>query len=346
MSQPPHEGPFEQTQPVAPAGVPPYGAVPPPAGFPAAGQPGVPRDRLAVSLTWDAVALVIAAALVGLLLATSHGVHAADIVRPLGSLGLIAAGLALSLRAGAPNLAVGAIAATTGVIGAHLAAGGWSLLTAMVVAVALATAGGLLAGLVTGGLSVPAWAVTLAGAFAATGAAEVISANTTIAVHVSGSYPASQWLAAFIVASVGGGLLWLVPAIRRAFSRSRDQADPGQWAGLGALLGAVAGLAGSSLLAGLGGVSLAAYDGAASASDGSSLTLAALAAALIGGVSVFGRRAGVLGTALGVVIVQVLQLLMAVHNVSVGWVSLAYAGLAVIGLGVSRIVESATQALS
>ena len=61
--------------------------------------------------------------------------------------------------------------------------------------------------------------------------------------------------------------------------------------GLPAGLGAVVGLTGSSLLAGLGGVALTAYDGAANpTADGVGLTVTALAAVLIGGVSVFGRR--------------------------------------------------------
>jgi ribose/xylose/arabinose/galactoside ABC-type transport system permease subunit len=120
-------------------------------------------ERIAVHLIWEGVLLVLAAALVGATLASTPEAHFADLIRPAGFLGLIAAGLALSLRTGTPNLAVGSIATVTGVIGAHLAsADGWSLWAAMTAAVALAAATGLAAGLIVGALSVPAWAVTLA----------------------------------------------------------------------------------------------------------------------------------------------------------------------------------------
>jgi hypothetical protein len=94
---------------------------------------------------------------------------------------------------------------------------------------------------------------------------------------------------------------WLVPGVRTTLSATRNAREPGRWAGLPAGLGALAGLTGSSLLAGAGGVSMAIYLGAGDPSSGGiNLTLTSLAAVLVGGVSVFGRRAGVLGTVLGV----------------------------------------------
>jgi hypothetical protein len=57
-------------------------------------------------------------------------------------------------------------------------------------------------------------------------------------------------------------------------------------------LGAVAGLAGSSLLAGLGGVAQLMRLKISQPASAQLLTTMALAAVLLGGVSVFGRRAG------------------------------------------------------
>ena len=319
-------------------------------------RPGVPqpspaapvavRDHPLASLTWDGVLLIITVALVGAALATTHHAHLADIIRPIGYLGLIATGFALSLRTGTPNLAVGAIAVTTGVIGAHLATEGSSLLAAMAQAVAIATGAGLIAGLVVAVLSVPAWAATLALAALAESVALGISNGQLIALHVSGTYPAGQWIAAFIAVSVAGGALWLVPGIRGALSKTRSAGEPGRWAGLGPGLGAVIGLTGSSLLAGAGGASMATYILVAQPSDGLSLTLIAFAAAAVGGVSVYGRRAGVLGTVLGVVIVQTVAFLMAVHDFSASWVDFAIGGLIVLGLVVNRVLESITEALN
>jgi ribose/xylose/arabinose/galactoside ABC-type transport system permease subunit len=304
------------------------------------------RDHPFVSLAWDGVLLIITVAVIGAALATTHHAHLADIVRPVGYLGLMATGFALSLRTGTPNLAVGAIAGTTGVIGAHLATEGSSLLAAMGEAVAIATGAGLIAGLVVAVLSVPAWAATLALAALAESVALGISNGQVIVVNVSGSYPSGQWIAAFIAVSVAGGALWLVPGIRGALSKTRSAGEPGRWAGLGPGLGAVIGLAGSSLLAGAGGASMATYELAAQPSDGLNLTLIAFAAVAVGGVSVYGRRAGVLGTVLGVVIVQTVFFLMEVHAFSASWVDCAIGGLIVLGLGVNRVLESITEALN
>jgi ribose/xylose/arabinose/galactoside ABC-type transport system permease subunit len=307
------------------------------------------QDHPFVSLIWDGVLLIITVALVGAALATTHQAHLADITRPIGYLGLIATGFALSLRTGTPNLAVGAIAGTTGVIGAHLATEGSSVWAAMAEGVAIATGAGLIAGLVVAALSVPAWAATLALAALAESAALGISNvnGELIPLHVSGTYPAGQWIAAFVAVSVAGGLLWLVPGVRSALSKTRSAGEPGRWAGLGPGLGAVIGLAGSSLLAGAGGASMALYEQAAQpASNALNLTLIAFAATTVGGVSVYGRRAGVLGTVLGVVIVQTVVFLMTLHAVSVSWFDFAIGGLIAVGLGVNRVLESITEALN
>ena len=305
------------------------------------------RDHPFVSLIWDGVLLIITVALVGAALSATHQAHLADIMRPVGYLGLIATGFALSLRTGTPNLAVGAIAGTTGVIGAHLATEGSSVWAAMAEGVAIATGAGLIAGLVVAALSVPAWAATLALAALAESAALGISDGQLIPLHVSGTYPAGQWIAAFASVSVAGGLLWLVPGVRSALSKTRSAGEPGRWAGLGPGLGAVIGLAGSSLLAGAGGASMAMYELAAQPpSNALNLTLIAFAATTVGGVSVYGRRAGVLGTVLGVVIVQTVLFLMTLHGISVTWFDFAIGGLIVLGLGVNRVLESITETLN
>jgi ribose/xylose/arabinose/galactoside ABC-type transport system permease subunit len=313
---------------------------------PPSAAPVAARDHPFVSLIWDGFLLIITVVLVGAALATTHQAHLADIIRPIGYLGLIATGFALSLRTGTPNLAVGAIAGTTGVIGAHLAAEGSSVWAAMAEAVAIATGAGLIAGLVVAALSVPAWAATLALAALAESAALGISNGQLIPLHVSGTYPAGQWIAAFVAVSVAGGMLWLVPGVRSALSKTRSAGEPGRWAGLGPGLGALIGLAGSSLLAGAGGASMAIYDLEAQPSTTLDLTLIAFAATAVGGVSVYGRRAGVLGTVLGVVIVQTVVFLMTLHAISASWFNFAIGGLIVLGLGVNRVLESITETLN
>ncbi len=313
--------------------------------------PSAMQDRLAVHLIWEGVLLITAAVLVIAALATTPGAHFADVIRPVGYAGLIASGLALSLRTGTPNLAVGYIAMTTGALGAHLAStNGWSLWVAMTLAVLLAGLGGLVTGLVTAALSVPAWAVTLGVAIFLQSVALGISGNNVFTVTTSGSYSTAQWLAIFVVVSVGGGALWLIPSVRTRLSMARNAREPGERADLRAGRGVVAGLAGSSLLAGVGGVSMTLYEGGANVASGAdTLTIISLGAVLVGGVSVFGRRAGLLGTMFGVVIAEAIQFIAVAdipqNGPSGAWIEVPIGGLVVLGLCVSRALESINGAL-
>jgi ribose/xylose/arabinose/galactoside ABC-type transport system permease subunit len=315
-----------------------------------------PQDSLAVHLVWEGILLVIAAVLVFAALATVPGATFAGIVQPIGAAGLIASGLALSLRTGTPNLAVGSIAIAAGAFSAHFAADGWSLWPAMTLAVVLAAVAGLITGLVTAALSVPAWAITLGAAILIQSAAFGISPNP-VQFKNPGTfqYPSVQWLMVFVVVSVGGGGLWLFPSVRLRLSRARNAGEPGRWVPLSAGTGTVAGLTGSSLLAGAGGVAITIYQGSFPggvnlASEADPLTIAALAAVLVGGVSVFGRRAGLLGTVFGVVIVETVQFMIDTNiprnSESFAWLEVPVAALVVVGLGVSRALESISNAMN
>jgi ribose/xylose/arabinose/galactoside ABC-type transport system permease subunit len=324
--------PAAQAQPVTP---------PRPTAAPAT------RDGLFVNLAWEGILLVVTVVLVGVTMASTPAAHLDLIIRPLGYGGLIASGLALSLRTGTPNLAVGSIAAAAGVLGAHLASvDHWSQWVAMLAAVAMSAVFGLMTGLVVAGLSVPAWAATLVATLLLQSVTLGISGSEPVVLHITGTYPTTLWVTIAVVVSLGGAAVWLIPAVRTALSATRSPAEPGRWAGLSAGLGAVVGLTGSSLLAGAGGVALAYYDGFGDpAAGGFNLTLITLAAVLVGGVSVFGRRAGVAGTLLGVVLVQTVLLYLEVHGTSADWIDVPVFGLAVLGLGVSRATESITDAL-
>lgn len=312
--------------------------------------PAPPPDRLLPHLIWEAVLAIIAILLVVafLIVAPSHAAGGAleNLIDQVGYSGLVAAGVPFSLRTGTPNLAVGALATAAAAIGAHLAGTAqWPVLAGMAVGVVVATIAGALIGLVTGLLSMPAWAVTLGAASIVTGITLSASREVFAPVRIDSAPPDALWLVLFLVVSLGGAFVWRVPGVRSALSASRTDGDPGRWAGWRAAVGAVAGLTVSSLLAALGGVAFAFHLGASEPSTAESLTLTAVAAALLGGASVFGRRAGIAGTVLAVLVVQLVRTTLTLLDVTATITYLVIGLLLVAGLAAGRLLESVTNSL-
>jgi ribose/xylose/arabinose/galactoside ABC-type transport system permease subunit len=301
------------------------------------------RDRMAIHAIWEIV-LLIAVGGVWYLLYRSHretvnGGALRDLMVSAASLGLVTIGMGLSLRAAAPNLAVGPIAYGSALFFAgHIDRGG--TLVAAVVTMLIAVGIGLALAALVVGFHVPAWAASLAAGF---GVVVWIETHGT-AVKLDGAYQPTRhavyWFAGFAAIALLGGLLGLVKPVRRAIGRFRPVADPARRRG-----GAAAGLTtlaivGSCAFAGVGGVLIALHAQTASpANDGLSLTALALGAALVGGTSAFGRRGGVLGTLLAVALVILVTQYVTVTDRRVAPLALA-AGAVGFGLIVTRLVET------
>ena len=102
--------------------------------------------------------------------------------------------------------------------------------------------------------------------------------------------------------SVVGGLVGLLPSVRRAVGRFRPVADPAHRRGMvAAAIIASARPSRSTVLAGARRACSASSSASrAGPSDGLELTALALGAALLGGTSAFGRRGGIFGTVFAV----------------------------------------------
>jgi ribose/xylose/arabinose/galactoside ABC-type transport system permease subunit len=349
MYQPPYEVEREEHTTLAlmdPPGPPEYPA--PPGYEPAGGRPGE-GDRVWVHLVWE---LLLAVAVLGqfvLVRSADSGALSGgrldQFIYQAAALGLVATGLAFSLRAAVPNLAVGAIASGAGVTIAKLTSDAdWGL----GLSIAVAVAGGLLAGLVLAAVvvifHVPAWAASL-GAALLIGAVSVGVADNGL-TRITGDAPDIRttgwiWFGFFVVVSTVGGAFWAAPGLRRRMGGTRQDRDPAERANAAAAAGAVIALVVSSTLAAGGGALIVLRLGAAQPTASDNLTWLALAAVLIGGVSVFGRRAGIFGTVLGVLLFSLIQLELAVESVE-SWVFTAIIGGGiVVGLIVSRLLEAA-----
>jgi ABC-type xylose transport system permease subunit len=147
----------------------------------------------------------------------------------------------------------------------------------------------------------------------------------------------------FAVLSVGTGLLCLVPAVRRTLGAYREDVEFGT-RGLVPGFVALAVLIVSSAVAGLAGVLTLLQTNVAGRSGGTGDLLFPLAAVLLGGASVYGRRVGVAGTLLGVLTLVTIQHLWLLSGVGVQYSAYggayALAGVAaIVGMLATPLVE-------
>jgi ribose/xylose/arabinose/galactoside ABC-type transport system permease subunit len=304
---------------------------------PSHGEPG--RDRMLVHGIWELLLAVAVAGLGFLLYRTDSAALSGDSLRRLAvgaaALGLVAAAVAMSLRAGVPNLAAGTVAVAAAVFFARHYSG--ELVQPLLIVLGLAAAIGLVQGVVVAGLQVPAWA---AGLGVAVGLAVWIGTGSVgLARSAYNPVPdAYYWFGGFAVLSVVAGLFGLVPPLRRAVGRFRPVADPAQRRGMVAAVFAAAATVVSSMLAAVGGLVTVWSTQQAGATDGVQLTALAVGVALLGGTSAFGRRGGIFGTVLAVALISIADAYTgAIHH---PWTGYALAAVAIgVGLAVTRVVE-------
>jgi predicted ABC-type sugar transport system permease subunit len=318
---------------------------------PAHGEVG--RDRLGVHFAWEGV-LLLGALVLGYMLWSGHksaltGADLKSLLVFVSALGVIATGAAMSLRVAAPNLALGPIAVASALWYAKSSESdlfrtvGWPLAMALAVGLGIA--------ILVVGFQVPAWAGSLVAVLAVMAWIQSRPEEVEVAGGFNPHNRAYYILGGFAALSIVAGLLGLIKPIRRGVGRFRPVADPALRRGGTAATVTIIGLLGSSALAALGGVLLAANAGAAGepvrvdGSLGLEWTALAMGAALVGGTSAFGRRGGLLGTILGTAVVALLW----VYSDRAGWnisVLLLGGGAVATGLVVTRLVETFGRPLS
>jgi ribose/xylose/arabinose/galactoside ABC-type transport system permease subunit len=307
---------------------------------PAHGEPG--RDRLGVHIAWEVVLLVAAGVLAFLLYladpAALRGGALNALLVDATAIGLLAIGAGLSLRTAAPNLALGPVAIAAAL---HFAENGdRGVVQAMLPAILAAAALGLAVAVLVVGLHVPSWAASLA---AALGAIVFIQQRST-PVALQGEFDpkrsAFYLFGGFAAVAVLGGLFGTIKPLRRASGRFRPVGDPARRRGGVAGTFAAVAIVVSMVLAMLAGVLIAVSgNGPVSPSPGVEWTGLAIGAALLGGTSAFGRRGGIFGTLLSVVL---LTLFIRYADERSWHIALtAVAAVAVVGgLLVTRLVET------
>ncbi|MFE9692062.1 ABC transporter permease [Micromonospora sp. NPDC005806] len=307
---------------------------------PSHGEPG--RDRIAVHVVWEFLLLAGLAAVTWLLWRENpdalRGGGLKSLLVAVVGLGMLALAAGLSLRAAAVNLAVGPVALAAALHFAEQGDGG--VREALLPALAVAALGGLALGLVVVVLHVPGWAASLAGAAAVI----VYIERRTSPVVVQGGYDprrtAIYLFVGFAALAVLGGLFGAIKPVRRLVGRFRPVADPAWRRGVAAGTVTALALAGSTVLAVLGGVLIAA-NGSGPVVPGTGLDWSVLAvgAVLLAGTSAYGRRGGIFGTLLAVGLVEVFLAWATARGWTVSRWALGGATLGV-GLLVTRLVEA------
>jgi ribose/xylose/arabinose/galactoside ABC-type transport system permease subunit len=307
---------------------------------PAHGDPG--RDRMAVHVVWE-VLLLLAAGGVAFLLQrydadTFKGAGLETLLVSATALGLLAVGTGLTLRAGAVNLALGPVAVAAAL---HFAENGdRGVANALGSAALGALALGVVLGLFVAVVHVPGWAASLAAALVVI----VFIQQRGAPVDVQGAYePTDHALiifGGFAAVAVLGGIFGSIKAVRRSVGRFRPVADPARRRGTVAAVLTAGLIALSMPMAAVAGVLIAAVgSGPVAPVTGFEWTGLALGAALLGGTSAYGRRGGVFGTVLSVVLITLFIEYQRARDWDISVLAIA-AGAIVIGLLATRLVET------
>ena len=308
--------------------------------FPAVVEDG--RDRLGIHLGWEVVLLVAAGVLAVLLLRVDQAAlqrPALDALLVTGTaIGLLTLGAGLSLRAGVPNLALGPIALAAAF---HYAENGdQGTVPALVPALIVAAAGGLIVAIVVLALHVPGWAATLA---AALGVIVFVQLRVE-PVDVQGDWnPTDQaflLFGGFAALAVLGGALGAVGPVRRFVGRLRPSGDPAARRGGAVAVPVVLALVVSSVCAAGAGVILAARGaGPVVPTTGLEWSGIALGLAMLAGTSAYGRRGGIFGTLFAVTALTLFLDYEGREQLNIALFAIAAAVFAG-GLVVTRLVET------
>lgn len=274
--------------------------------------------------------------------------NVSTVLRASAFVGIIAVGQTILMLAGEFDLSVGSVAAFAGTASAYVVRDWhWDLLPAVLIGLLVGAAAGLINGLLTVKVGIAALIVTLGMLYAARGLTLVVSEGQAIyplpqAVSDFGqnrvlgvSWPFIIFIALAIIAdvfvrqtTVGSRVLATggnAQAARRAGINS-DRVKIGCFV----LVGALSALAGLLLVSSI---------GTADPNMGNGYELQVIAAVFVGGVSLFGGTGTVLGTVLGLMVIQVINSGLVFLGVDINWTYVAVGVLLVAAVSVDIVRE-------
>ena len=280
--------------------------------------------------------------------------NAGEIVRASAEVGLLALALTPVILTGGIDLSVGSLLALCAVVfGMSSRDAGWPIALAAVAALATGVAAGSLNAVLVARLRIPALIVTLGTFSLFRGLAEAATAGVR---NYSNFSPAFLFLGqgtintipaqvpVLVAGAIGFWLLVHRMAMGRTLTAIGFSIDGARYAGVPVdrRVGAVYVLSG--LCAGVASLLYVARLGQAKADAGTGFELMAITAVVLGGTSIFGGRASVVGTLLGVATLAVLQNGLRLADLPTELAGIVTAALLVAALGANRVFEERNRA--
>jgi ribose transport system permease protein len=259
----------------------------------------------------------------------------ASITENVGLIGLVAAGLMLTMVVGQLDIAVASVAAVSGIIA--LLAGQNSLLLGIVAALAAAGVYGGVIGWIIARTGVSSLVLTVCMLIGLRGLALVLVPQAPAILSDD-----LFWVSDGLVARIGPtsllGVIGLVIIIALGLAMRGTRLGLSMYAvggnverargsGVNTTRVYVAAFAGSALLAGTAGILASLRSGSASGTGMDSLLLDGVTAAVVGGVSLEGGRGNIINVLLGALIVRIIAAAVALEGVQSSVESIATGGL-------------------
>jgi ribose transport system permease protein len=250
-----------------------------------------------------------------------------NIARQMAVVGVIAIGETFVIVTAGIDLSVGSVLGFCGVLFALQSVNGWPIGLAMVITLAVALVVGLFNGMLVSAAGVPPFIVTLGVLGILRGGAYLLSQGQNLALTPDASTPPiAQWAASsylgvptlfvimFVVAVVAQIFLRYTRRGRYIYAQGSNP-EGARLAGINVRATLLTVYAISGFLAGVAGVMLTLRLNGANPNNGLSYELDAISAAVLGGASLFGARGSILGTFLGVVLINELSVGIDLINV-------------------------------
>lgn len=311
----------------------------------------LPSERIFFVVTRLAALLLLIVALSILsphFLTWSNGIN---VLRQASLQFLIAAGLTLVVLTGAIDLSVGAVLGLAACLGASILAGG-DLVLGILAALAVGLACGLVNGMVVAYIRVPSFIATYGMLWIAHGIGYVFMQGEVI----HGFPPALRFIGTgflgpipmlVVVAALTLAVLNILlhhTKLGRSFYAIGGNEQAARLSGMPVRRRLVAAFALSGLLAGFASLAVIARINAADASIGEDLLLPTIAAVCLGGTSLLGGVGGIVGTAIGSIILTLVINGMNLLSVNTYWQAFVMGAIIILSVLADELVARRTTA--